>query len=101
MSARMLSILQQIIFCGNNQETNRQTINEMISERAMQEIYLPAFRACVQKGRVGSVMTAYNWINGQACAHNEQLIDGTLRAKWKFDGVVVSDWGVYTIRLLH
>ncbi len=46
-------------------------------------------------------MTAYNWINGQACAHNEQLIDGTLRAKWKFDGVVVSDWGVYTIRLLH
>lgn len=50
---------------------------------------------------IGSVMTAYNWINGQACAHNEQLIDGTLRAKWKFDGVVVSDWGVYTIRLLH
>ena len=45
-------------------------------------------------------MTAYNWINGQACAHNEQLIDGTLRAKWKFDGVV-SDWGVHTIRLLH
>lgn len=80
-------------FAANNQETNRQTINEMISERAMQEIYLPAFRACVQKGRVGSVMTAYNWINGQACAHNEQLIDGTLRAKWKFDGVVVSDWG--------
>ena len=80
-------------FAANNQETNRQTINEIVSERALQEIYLPAFRACVQEGAVGSVMTAYNWINGEACAHNERLIDGTLRDKWKFDGVVVSDWG--------
>lgn len=80
-------------FAANNQETNRQTINEIVSERALQEIYLPAFRACVQNGGVGSVMTAYNWINGVACAHNEELIDGTLRAKWGFDGVVVSDWG--------
>lgn len=80
-------------FAVNNQETERQTIDVQISERAMREIYLPGFQACVQKGKVRSVMTSYNWINGTASAHNKWLIEKVLREEWGFDGFVVSDWG--------
>ncbi len=80
-------------FAVNNQETNRQTIDVKISERAMREIYLPGFQACVQKGGVKNVMTSYNWIHGVAAAHNQWLIQDVLRGEWGFDGFVVSDWG--------
>lgn len=77
----------------NSQETNRKKINEIVSERALREIYLPAFKACVQKGGIKTVMTGYNWVNGEACAHSKWMIDGVLRGEWGFDGCVMSDWG--------
>lgn len=80
-------------FAANNQETDRKAIQETISERALFEIYFPAFEACVKEGKVDTVMTAYNWINGEACAHNKWLIQDVLRGQWGFQGMVVSDWG--------
>lgn len=80
-------------FAANNQETNRVGINEWISERALEEIYLPGFRACVQEGKVQTVMSAYNKINGVPCTENRWLLTEELRENWGFDGVVLSDWG--------
>ena len=80
-------------FAANNQETNRMGINELISRRALEEIYLPGFRACVEDGKVMTLMSAYNKINGVPCTENTFLLNEKLRKKWKFDGIVVSDWG--------
>ena len=80
-------------FAANNQETLRQGINEHISERALREIYLPGFEAAVKEGHVGTVMSAYNSINGKPCAQNEWLLTKVLKGEWGFDGHVVSDWG--------
>lgn len=80
-------------FAANNQETNRVGINETISERALQEIYFPGFKACVQEGKVQTVMSAYNRINGIPCTENHWLLTELLREEWGFDGMVVSDWG--------
>lgn len=80
-------------FAANNQETARLNIDENISERALREVYLPGFRACVEKGGLKSVMCAYNRINGVGCSMNRWLIHDVLRGEWKFDGVVMSDWG--------
>lgn len=79
-------------FAANNQETYRVGINETISERALEEIYLPAFQANVAAG-VATVMSAYNSINGVRCTENSQLLVETLRKKWGFNGLVSSDWG--------
>lgn len=80
-------------FAANNQETNRVGINETISERALQEIYLPGFKACVKEGHVWTVMSAYNQINGIPCTENYWLLTEELRENWGFEGSVVSDWG--------
>lgn len=80
-------------FAANNQETHRQNVNELIPERALQEIYFPGFRACVQDGNVKSVMSAYNKINGTACALNRWLLTDVLRNDWGYRGMVISDWG--------
>ena len=80
-------------FAANNQETNRVGINETISERALKEIYLPGFKACVQEGQVKTVMSAYNRINGVPCTESHWLLTEELRDNWGFDGMVVSDWG--------
>ena len=79
-------------FAANNQETRRFDINEHIPERALYEIYLPGFKACVQQG-VTSVMSAYNSINGTPCAHNKWLLTDVLKKEWGYKGYVVSDWG--------
>ena len=80
-------------FAVNNQETNRYSINTLVDERTLHELYLPAFKAAVQEGKVWAVMGAYNQYNGQHCCHNEYLLNDILRKQWQFDGVVISDFG--------
>ena len=78
---------------GNNQETNRTTVDVECSERALREIYLPAFKAAVQEGGALTVMAAYNKFRGEFCAENNYLVRKILRNEWGFDGVYVTDWG--------
>ncbi|MFD1671786.1 glycoside hydrolase family 3 N-terminal domain-containing protein [Agrilactobacillus yilanensis] len=80
-------------FAANNQETLRQGVDELISERALREIYLPGFEATVKEGNVLSVMSAYNSINGVPCSQNHWLLTEVLKEEWGFEGQVVSDWG--------
>lgn len=80
-------------FAANNQESNRVGINETISKRSLEEIYFPGFKSCVTDGKVKTVMSAYNKINGTACTESEWLLKNTLRDEWGFDGTVMSDWG--------
>ena len=80
-------------FAANNQEYQRGSINEIIDERTLREIYLPAFRAAVQEAGVIAVMGAYNQINGQHCCENEYLLNELLKGEWGFKGTVISDWG--------
>jgi beta-glucosidase len=80
-------------FALNNQEEDRDRVNVNLSDRALYEIYLPAFKAAVQEGKVWSVMGSYNLFRGQHCCQNELLLKKILKEDWKFDGVVVSDWG--------
>jgi beta-glucosidase len=80
-------------FAANNQEFDRGSINEIIDERTLHEIYLPSFRASVQEAGVLAVMGAYNQINGQHCCENEHLLNEILKGEWGFKGVVMSDWG--------
>lgn len=80
-------------FAVNNQEHLRTTINAVVDERTLNEIYFPAFKAAVQEGNVWAVMGAYNKFDGQYCCHNSFLLQDVLKGQWGFDGVVVSDFG--------
>ncbi|HPT32869.1 MAG TPA: glycoside hydrolase family 3 C-terminal domain-containing protein, partial [Prolixibacteraceae bacterium] len=80
-------------FALNNQENNRGTVNVIVGERAMREIYLPPFRAAVEEADAFGVMAAYNKVNGWWCAENDLLLNKILRNEWGFAGMVVSDWG--------
>ncbi len=77
----------------NNQEIARHTVNVNMDDRALYEIYLPAFKAAVQEGKAWAIMGAYNRYKNQWCSQNQYLLNDILRKEWDFDGVVVSDWG--------
>ena len=79
-------------YAANNQETGRFTVDEIIDERTLREIYLPHFEAAVRRGHVGTVMTAYNKVNGFYMGANRPLLRGTLFGSFGFDGFVLSDF---------
>lgn len=80
-------------FALNNQEKWRGTVDVDLSDRALYEIYLPAFKKAVQEGGAWSIMGAYNKIWGRYCCHNQRLLNDILRGEWGFDGAVITDWG--------
>lgn len=77
----------------NNQEQWRGHINVELSDRALHEIYLPAFKAAVEEGGAWSIMGSYNKIRGQHACHNDLMLNKILKNDWKFDGAVITDWG--------
>ena len=80
-------------YCLNNDEEYRHQVNVIVSDRALHEIYLPAFKAAVQEGGAWSIMGAYNLYQNQHNCHNTTLLNKILKQDWGFDGVVISDWG--------
>ncbi|MCI1450034.1 MAG: glycosyl hydrolase, partial [Prevotella sp.] len=80
-------------FVLNNDEENRFNVNVIVSDRALHEIYLPAFEAAVKKGHAWAVMGSYNLYKNEHNCENKYLLDQILKHDWHFDGVVVSDWG--------
>ena len=86
-------------FCANNQEHRRLTVNVMVDERTLREIYLASFEKAVREGKPWTVMCAYNKVNGEYCSENAYLLSNILREEWGFEGFVVSDWGAVNERV--
>lgn len=80
-------------FALNNQEKWRDQVDVHLSDRALYEIYLPAFHAAVSEGKVWTIMGSYNKIRGQYACENEMTLNKILKGDWKFDGCVITDWG--------
>lgn len=80
-------------FAANNHESNRYTTNSIVGDRALYEIYLPAFKAACVDGGAWSLMGGYNLVNGQHATYNRRLVNDILKGEWSWDGVVISDWG--------
>lgn len=79
-------------FAANNQEFNRDSVNTIVDERVLREIYFPAFKAAIQQGNAYTIMSAYNKLNGYWCSENDFLLNKVLKNEWGFKGVVMSDW---------
>jgi len=80
-------------YIGNNQEYDRRNIDDIIDERTMREIYLPAFEAAVKEAHVGAIMDSYNLINGVHMSQNGYLNIDVAKKEWGFSGILMSDWG--------
>lgn len=85
-------------FAVNNQENRRRTINAVVDERTLREIYLKAFEMIVKQADPLSVMSAYNKLNDRYCTENKELLD-ILKKEWKFNGIVITDWGAENDRV--
>jgi len=86
-------------FAANNQERLRMTIDSIVDERTLREIYLASFEGAVKKSRPWTVMCSYNRLNGEYCSEKRSLLTDILREEWGFDGFVVSDWGAVNERV--
>ena len=80
-------------YCLNNDEEYRHQVNVIVSDRALHEIYLPAFKTAVEKGKTWGIMGSYNLYKNEHNCHNQWTLNKILKGDWKYDGVVVSDWG--------
>ena len=80
-------------FACNDQEENRMTLDSVVDERTLREIYLTAFEIAVKEGKTKSIMSSYNLVNGVYANENKHLLVDILRKEWGFDGLVVTDWG--------
>ena len=80
-------------YAVNNQEVERGRVSVDVDERALREIYLPAFKASITEGNAWTIMSAYNKLRGVYCSENDYLLNKILRGEWKFKGIVISDWG--------
>ncbi|MDR6881865.1 glycoside hydrolase family 3 C-terminal domain-containing protein [Bacillus sp. 3255] len=80
-------------FVANEQESNRMVVSSEVEERALREVYMLPFEMVVKDAAPWTVMCAYNRVNGTHMANNGQLLNGVLKEEWKFDGLVMSDWG--------
>lgn len=90
-------------FAANNQETNRLHVDAIVSQKALQEIYFPAFKAAIKEGKALAVMGAYNKLNGEHCSQSKTLLNTVLRDNWHYDHMVISDWSAVndTIEAAH
>ena len=86
-------------FAVNNQENRRMTVNVVIDDRTLREIYLKAFQMIIDKAKPWSIMSAYIRLNGVYCTENEYLLNEILRKEWNFNGIVISDWGAENDRV--